>query len=69
MSNQKSFEDILARVTERLHPDMPQQLVQEVLRIQIALPENDSEARRQLLKVIDEFVNDKGEPRAGTEQA
>jgi len=67
MNSQKSIEEILARVRGTLHPDVPQHLVAEILRIQNNIPDNDSEARRQLLVAIDEFVKDKGVSRAGTE--
>jgi hypothetical protein len=67
MNSQESFEKILARVRGTLHPDVPQDLVREILRIQIDIPDNDSEARRQLLVAIDKFVKDKGALRAGTE--
>ena len=67
MNNQKSIEEILAHVRATMHPDVPQYLVQEILRIQIDTSDNDSEARRQLLAAIDKFVKDKGTLHAGTE--
>jgi hypothetical protein len=67
MDSLKSFEEILERARGALHPEVPQRLVREILRIQIDIPDNDSEARRQLLVAIDEFVKDKGVARAGTE--
>jgi len=67
MNSPKSVEEILARVRGTLHPDVPQRLVREILRIQIDIPDNESEARRQLLVAIDEFVKDKGVLHAGIE--
>jgi len=67
MNSRKSIEEILARVRATMHPEVPQHLVREILRIQNDIPDNDSEARRQLLVAIDEFVKDKGVSRAGTE--
>ena len=67
MNSQKSIEEILTRVRATVHPEVPQQLVLEILRIQKDIPDNDSEARRQLLVAIDEFVKGKGVSRVGTE--
>jgi len=67
MNSLKSFEEILERTRGAVHPEVPQRLVREILRIQIDIADNDSEARRQLLVAIDEFVKDKGVARAGTE--
>jgi len=69
MNSQKSIEEILARVRATVHPEVPQHLVLEILRIQNEIPDNDSEARRQLLVAIDKFVKDKGVSHVGTEEA
>ena len=67
MNSPESFEEILERVRETLHSEVSQGLVAEILRIQIEISDNDSEARRQLLVAIDRSVKDKGASRARTE--